>query len=65
MGYQEKSVTSGNQTAGVTFVNIDKDGTMADLKVTGYEGEYNPGDLYCGKLDGYGRNNVQYNVYGP
>ena len=34
---------------------ISESGTMADVKITGYEGDYYANEVYCSKLDTFGR----------
>lgn len=55
VGYQQNTTVKGNQGVGVTFLPVSGTGTMADLTVVGYEGEYLDNEIYCTKLDIYGR----------
>ena len=55
VGYQNLETKNGNQAVGVTFVPVTGEGTMADIKIVGYSGDYDAGQISCGKLDTYGR----------
>ena len=55
VGYTSNNASSGNQAAGTCFIPVSGEGKMSDVVVTGYTGEYLDGQIYCGKLDNYGR----------
>ena len=54
MGYNTLVGTNGNQGVGASFMNINNNGTMADITVSGYSGSYSAAGIYCSLLDKYG-----------
>lgn len=55
VGYSTADTSVGNQAAGVCFIPVAGEGTMADIKITGYGDEYGDTRISCGKLDTFGR----------
>ena len=63
VGYNNTALASGNTAKGIgaCFVNVDKtDLTLGDIRVVGYTGTYEDGQIYARVLNAYGIGGTKY-----